>query len=494
MTRTMARRKPTRRPPVRAAVDLQPYLFATVILVALAARVYVFALTVDQPVWWDEAEYLVKARSLALGTPDTGFSRGRPLVLSVAMGSLYALGANETGLRVFVAAIALVAVWLLYRVGRRLFGAHAAFVAALLFSVYYLTLFYGARFLTEMPQVALCVLAADLVTAGTRTRMLLAAPVLVVAILTRYPAGLMLLVLFVYALAFERGRLLRSRVVVEAAALGLLCLAPYLGWEWLRHGDPLYAFKSWGYTMPAMTPIDRLGGIADYARWLWGSLGWGLGALLVVGIGLCSRGLIALPRSWRDGDPMLAAGVLVLVWLLVPLLYFALFVRPVLDRYPMLAMPAVFLAIGVATAEIATRLGRRRTFAEIVLVLAVATLGTVTLLRQSDTIVRGKATSFGPLRDAARWLVAHTEPTDTIMSASVAQLTYYTVRPNRGFPKEADEYVRLLRDQPPRYVVFSGYEEHPSWLQPMLADLAIEARFPPVQQPAVVILSPDRAR
>ena len=149
-------------------------------------------LTADQPVWWDEAEYLIKARSLALGTPGTGFTPGRPLGLSIAMAGLYAVGAGEWGLRVFMAGIALAAVWLLYRVGRRLFGTRAGFVAALLFSAFYLPVFYGARFLTEMPQVALCTLAADLVTAGTPVRTLLAAPVLVAAILTRFPAGLML--------------------------------------------------------------------------------------------------------------------------------------------------------------------------------------------------------------------------------------------------------------------------------------------------------------
>jgi len=56
--------------------------------VALVVRVYVLTLTAGQPVWWDEAEYLIEARSLALGTPDTGFYSGRPLGLSVAMAGL----------------------------------------------------------------------------------------------------------------------------------------------------------------------------------------------------------------------------------------------------------------------------------------------------------------------------------------------------------------------------------------------------------------------
>jgi 4-amino-4-deoxy-L-arabinose transferase-like glycosyltransferase len=487
----MARRKAKRRAPVPPARDLHPYLLPAVLLVALAARIYVFALTADQPLWWDEAEYVLKARNMALGTPDTGYTPGRPIVLSIAFAGVYAVGLDEPGLHVFVAAVALAAVWLVYRVGRRLFGTHAGFVAALLFSVFYLPLFYGARFLTEMPQVTLCLLAADLVTAGTPARLVLAAPVLAVAVLTRFPAGLMLPILFVYALAHERARLLRSRAVLVAAALGLVSLAPYFGWAWLHYGDPLYTFKAWGFTMPRMTPADRLAGVGDYAGLVWAGLGWGLGTPLVGGIVLCSRVLIAPGRLWRNGDPTWAGGLLVLAWLLLPFLYFALFVRPVLDRYPILGVPALFLAIGVATAWVATRLARGHALAETMLVVAVAGLGAIGLARDADTIVRSKITSQAGMRDAGRWIAAHTEPADTVMSSSVAQLTYYSVRPILAFPKDADEFARILREQPPRYVVVSGSEQDPAGLEAMLSNLAVAGRFPP-ERPTVVVFRPER--
>jgi hypothetical protein len=187
----------------------------------------------------------------------------------------------------------------------------------------------------------------------------------------------------------------------------------------------------------------------------------GPGILLVGGLLLCLRWAIALPRLWRTGDPTLAGGLLVTVWLLVPFLYFGLVVRPVLDRYPVLGVPAGFLAIGVATAWGAGRLARGHPFLETALVVLVAGIAAVPLLRSADRIVRGKMTSYGELRDAGHWIAAHSDPTEQTMSASVAQLTYYSVRPNLRFPKDADEFVRVLRDAPPRYVVLSGFERHP---------------------------------
>jgi len=464
--------------------------------VALVVRVYVLTLTAGQPVWWDEAEYLIEARSLALGTPDTGFYSGRPLGLSVAMAGLYAIGVGETGLRVFVGLVALAAVWLLYRVGRRLVGTHAGFVAALLFSVFYIPVFYGARLLTEMPQVALCLLAADLVTSRSRVRTVVAAPVLVAAILTRFPAGLMAPILLAWALASERARLLRSREALVALGIGSLSAAPYLAWAWLHHGDPLYAFKSWDRAMPSMTMSERVAGLGAYARWLWAVLGWGPGTLLVVGVLLCARRVIAFPRLWRAGDPALPAATLVLTWLLVPFFYFALVVRPVLDRFPVLALPAVFLAIGVAAEWGAERLARGRAFLSSAVVVVVATMAAVPLFLSADRTVRQKLTSYGPLRDAGQWIAAHSEPGDTIMSASVAQLTYYTVRPNVRFPRDVGEFVRVLGDAPPRYIVYTGYESQPAWLQPKLVELQLQvvARFPPVAVPDVLVLSSRPAR
>jgi hypothetical protein len=57
-----------------------------------------------------------------------------------------------------------------------------------------------------------------------------------------------------------------------------------------------------------------------------------------------------------------------------------------------------------------------------------------------------------------------------------------------------DEFVRVLRDAPPRYIVFSGLERHPAWLQPKLVELRLRvvARFPPRDAPDVLVVNPRR--
>ena len=43
-------------------------------------RLYYFFLTVNQPVWWDGAEYMNMARSWGLGTPYDKFDSIRPVL------------------------------------------------------------------------------------------------------------------------------------------------------------------------------------------------------------------------------------------------------------------------------------------------------------------------------------------------------------------------------------------------------------------------------
>src|SRR4051812_14353650 len=194
------RRRP-RPPETDAGQRTQPnpkWLLTLGLVAVLLVRVYYLVLTRHQPVWWDESEYLVKAKALALGTPDTGWFTGRPLLPSLLIAGAYAIGLGELAVRVGLALLSTATVYLTYRLGLRLAGRPAALVGAGLFSVFYLQLFYSTRVMTEIPHLALCLLATELFLSGERRKVLLSVPVIVVATLLRFPAALTLVTLASY--------------------------------------------------------------------------------------------------------------------------------------------------------------------------------------------------------------------------------------------------------------------------------------------------------
>ena len=52
-------------------------MFLAVLLVFIGIRIYYFALTYDQPLWWDEADYMDMARNWLGGPRATHYSRSR---------------------------------------------------------------------------------------------------------------------------------------------------------------------------------------------------------------------------------------------------------------------------------------------------------------------------------------------------------------------------------------------------------------------------------
>jgi len=468
-----------------AAPTWQALLPWVLVLVSLAVRLYYLRLTHAQPVWWDEAEYLIKARNIALGAPDTGFSLHRPLFFSVAMAGFYAVGLGELAIRVALLVPAVAAVYLTYRVGERLVGAAAGFVGAWLFGMHYMSLFYSMRILTEVPHVALCLWGTHLFLTQRRATVVLSLPVLVLAVFTRFPAAFMLVALAIYCVISEGTAALRRREYWMSAALGVLVTVPFGVQSYVAHGHPLFAWQAAGYTMPSMDLMTRLQGLGEYGRQVQPSVGWLLLALLVGGVFL-----LLVRAVWFRGGARGDGAALVLLWMILPLLYFCLFVRPAVDRYIILALPPAFLAIGYCTVRIGELAGRVHGSASVVVMLAVMGWATVQFLPFADRIIRGKVTSYDGLRDAGRWIKENSGPEDVVLSRSVAQLTYYSERRGETIPEDRTEFDAMMAARKPRYVVLSRYEPHPQWTRNVRADalgLRVIAGFPKGRVEAVVL-------
>src|SRR3989339_561413 len=79
--------------------DNHNLILLSILVFAFAIRMYYFFMTTSQPLWWDEAEYMLKAKNIAFGTPDTGWWYGRPILFPVISALFLKIGLGEIGLR-----------------------------------------------------------------------------------------------------------------------------------------------------------------------------------------------------------------------------------------------------------------------------------------------------------------------------------------------------------------------------------------------------------
>ncbi|HUS50290.1 MAG TPA: hypothetical protein VMZ91_08990, partial [Candidatus Paceibacterota bacterium] len=124
-----------------------------VLVFALIIRLYYFSLTMNQPLWWDEAEYMSLAKGFA-GIINSNYVfalnrfPGFPLVASL----FYMVGiTNEVVLRFFLAFIpSLIVLFLLYFVIKEMYpDKKIAIISVAILSVLWEHVFYSNRFHTE---------------------------------------------------------------------------------------------------------------------------------------------------------------------------------------------------------------------------------------------------------------------------------------------------------------------------------------------------------
>tara|TARA_Y100000310_G_C20570274_1_gene757639 strand:- start:561 stop:1196 length:636 start_codon:yes stop_codon:yes gene_type:complete len=193
----------------------------------------------------------------------------------------------------------------------------------------------------------------------------------------------------------------------------------------------------------------------------------------------------------KNKDRRLSHKFLLLLWILIPLLYFGFGVSHYEDRYIFMTFPAIFFLIGLLVEKIQEYLSRHGKIFSTIFLIAILIVGGFQLISHSDSIIKARVDSFGPIKQAGEWIKDNSFDNEQIMTKSRPQITYYSERETFTIPNDEKDFVGNFTNIRPRYVMVSIYESHPQWsLEPSFADkyrLQPIIAFPSIQQPEVII-------
>jgi 4-amino-4-deoxy-L-arabinose transferase-like glycosyltransferase len=472
MSAEAAETPPPSPPRRRDAVDLAAI---GVTVFAAALRIRYFVLFGHQPLWWDEAEYLLKAKSIAFGTPDTGWWLYHSIGFPVFAAGLFKLGLGEPGVRLIWVGLSTANVMLLYLVGSALFGALAGLIAAALLAIFPLDLFVTNRLLVDMPQVFFVMLAALLFVKTEfegRDRRLVwtVLPVLLIGALVRFSVGFYVLTLLAYLLITRRARIIRETDWLISGVLGFVVFLPFLIYSWLAYGGP-FAWMSARGDYVAEQP-SKLAPFLKYATDVPVEV-----SPIILAAGAVGLILIAAPGGSRIARPAPARKLLlVALWILIPWGCLGMFAAVFDARLALISFVALLLVIGLGIEE----LGRRLMSLEPALAAALAGIlaaAGFSMLLHGEARIREKARSYESVQQAGEWIKQNSQPGDAVIGSSVPQITFYSERPTYKYPADEKDFMAEVRQRHARYMVLSRWEPSPDWVYQWQHDNPDQVRF-----------------
>ncbi len=449
--------------------DKYNFIFVCIFIFALILYLYFFFLAKNQPLWWDEAEYILKGKNIALGTPVTGWAPLRPILFSLFAAAFYFVGLGEVSIRFFMIFSSLTNLILLYILGKDLFNKKIALITCFLFSVFYLNLFYTIRLLVNVPELTVGLLIFTLFYSGYYIRdkkkyLLFIVPLTIIGFALRFTALVYLVVIILFLLLNKGLGAFKIRNLNYSFLIALIFASPVFIYFLFKGSNPLstFLFAITGTTFyrgfHTVIPVT-----SSYLRLIPSSLGWILFIVFLIGLVSFSKLFIMLDKTLFKNSKKYSNLLFIFIWFLVVITFYGGVIDFFDDRYFLMAFPAIFLICGKGL-DILYGYGKKMSkYLSIFIIVILVLSGGYHLLNHSNKIIRIKLNTYDSVRDVGLWLKQNSNPDDIIISSSAPQNTYYGERETYVFPKNESDFPRFLEEKKPRYLVVSVWERSPEW-------------------------------
>lgn len=425
--------------------------------------------------WWDATEYLLKAKSMAIGTPSTGWAAHREIIPALVWYPFFKLGIGEQGAHVVMMLVGILGAYLAYLCGKEIMNENVGLITGLMMSTFYLYMFYTNRL--TMYIVAPVLFMASIYMFWQyhkhgKIRGLYASFLIIgIGITIYYNTAFALLIIGLFMVSVNR-KFYRNKHIWLAGMLTILVLSPYFIYSYYTFGSPLPRLTETARAAAAEGGGSLFKSLTAYPSLIPGMLKLPWLILLVVGLIASYKfffGLdLVLTGKLNDEQPTL----LLAYWIIVPLVMYSWTVASlaggmvVMPEYIMIIFPALFMLIARGILDVYSRIKPYSKLAASLFVAISLIIGCGYQLYAGYAMVGGRLSSYSELREAAEFITANTAPSEYIATASVPQMVYYSERDVVGISTEetVNQFDANIRAHVPRFLLWSRYEPHPDWI------------------------------
>lgn len=455
-------------------------IFIIIFVFIILLRLYYFMLTKNQPLWYDEAEYMSMAKTFA-GIVNFQFNEQRLPGLPLLVALFYLIGiSNEVFIKFIVIFIpSIIVIFIFYFLILEMYSdKRIALLSTAILGVLWEHLFYSNRFHTENLALLFQFLAIfvlykvymkkeDLWIIKPKYSIIWILLFCFISVLFR-PGNIPyipVVFLFMILLNFKKLSNKYSRKTIIASLVGLFIIGlfsipilskipllrtyyhPTLPIAWLMLGS-IKGF--YGTVIPNLPSVL-------YYLFLLGFV------IALVKVTLIIDHIFLLKRDNKSLE--FKSNIFNLLLILVTFLIFIFIIRGAYEiRYFFIFLPAMlsFTAFGILFISDNFSKYFKMKHLSIIIILVLLLPGLYNQYVHADKIIRIKVDTYAPIKESGIWMKENSLPTDKILSRSPTQTTYYSERETFTFAfLDEYEFLDLVREVRPKYMMESVLEPNP---------------------------------
>lgn len=443
--------------------------FLGVLIVAISIRLYYFFMTLNQPVWWDEAEYLNMAKAMAFGLKYE-FLSVRPVLFSLIIAGFYKFTSSEFLPRIFLLILSIASVIGTYLVGKEIYDKQTGLIASSLMSVFYLNLFFSFRLLVDLISLTFFIFSSlffyKYLKKNSNKDLYIGTVIIAVGTLFRITTAVFLFCFLFYLLFTQRLSFLKKKELWIAGIIFILILSPYLLWGYFKFNG-LIITQAARWNAPKDNSIENVWwNLSSYLRSFSTYLSWPLLILFFLGALSICRIFLGIDLFIKGKMKNINKELFLILLFIFPLLITSIsFDHHIEDRYILNSFLALFIISGQFILTIYDYLKKKKKIFAIIFLIILLSFIFYFQLKSADSLIKLKETSYLEIKEAGLWFKEHSNATDIMISGSVPQMKYYSNREILNFPSTEQEFESMLSsDESIKFFMISGIEQHPDWV------------------------------
>ncbi len=463
-------------------------IFIVILIVAFIIRFLIFLKTAQQPLWWDEADYLSASKKWALGLNIGDIWYYRRGFLWPAIGTIFfGLGIGEIGMRFLVVLLSTGIVALTYFVLTKMFDKKLALLASLGLTFSWISLFFTGRVLTDIPATFFLLASLLFFWKGYVLKegnkfLYLFGVFFALSLLVRFQFAMFAIPFFVFILLRDKGKFVKNKHLWIAVGLAFAVLLPFFILYWMHYGNIFTDILAHYFGVSGISSTEAVhrttANLFVYFLDLPYMLTTSILILFIAGIFLFFQDMVlGIDKILKNEE--IQKKFFIFLWIIIPFFVLGYITDYIEQRYILCTLPFLLLIASTPLIKLGNlvnkyypKLSKRTIYIISILLLLfllVVPLGNVASNYSSaNSLVDSKLTSYKEIQQAGEWIKANSNPLDIVVTQSRPQMVYYAERSvqesNASFFDNESAFEEMINGLKPRYLVLSAYEQSPAWL------------------------------